>query len=110
MTARQPSQASQGAQAVGALLKSWPAKDAPLLVQIAFYEELQRTVEPFASGKGREANWFTQLDRALSNNLVVLDRLASQVLRESKKANSRLNNAVNKVPAALRRVLRQARS
>jgi hypothetical protein len=107
---QQPSQAVRGTEIVGAFLKHWPAKDAPLPVQIAFYEELQRAVEPFAAGEDQEARWFSQLGRELSRNLTAFRQLATQLTRESEWAKNRLDSAVDKVPRDLQRVLRQARS
>lgn len=108
MAAEEPDHSSQGAQLVGALLKVWPAKEAPLAVQIAFYEELQRAVEPYKD-EGRDAGWFRKLDRELSQSLVPLRRLAAQQVREAQKAKERLDGVVSKVPLKLRRTLRQAK-
>ena len=110
MAEEQPSQAESGTQIVGTLMKHWPDKEAPLLVQIAFYEELQRAVEPFTAGEDREAKWFSQLGRELARNLTALRQVAAQLAHESEWARNRLDSVVNKVPHDLRRVLRQARS
>jgi hypothetical protein len=110
MADERASQAAIGTQIVGALLKHWPATEAPLLMQIAFYEELRRAVAPFTSGTDQEARWFQLLGNELARNLTVLFQVAAQLAAQSEWAKNRLDSAVNQVPYDLRRVLRQARS
>lgn len=109
MAVQEPDHSSQGARIVGALLKVWPVKEAPLPVQIAFYEQLQRAVEPYGNGKGQEVSWFRKLDHDLRYSLGILRPLAAQQVHEAQQAKRRLDVMVNRVPADLRGVLREAR-
>jgi chemotaxis protein histidine kinase CheA len=104
-----PQRSTVGTRAVGELLKFWPTKEAPLPLQIAFYEELQQVVQTYTKCEGRDGRWFGQLERELDRSLTTVRQLVTQLARELERARSQLDKAMNQVPSDLRRVLREAK-
>lgn len=109
MDKQPPNHVEIGAQLVGKLLNSWPSKEAPIQVQLAYCEELRQVLEPYAIGQGKEARWFTKLHLEVERILLNLRRLADQLIRESAQAKSRLNVVAGRAPSDLRRVMRRAK-
>jgi hypothetical protein len=103
-----PSHAEHGARIVGQLLKSWPAKEAPLSAHIACCEELRLAIAPYAASEHQGSWWFEQLDQALDDNLKALRRQAARAQREADRTKTQLEDMGRQAPGALGSVLLEA--
>lgn len=107
-TPQPPHHAEHGARLVGQLLKSWPAKEAPLAAHIACCAELRLAIAPYAASEHQDSWWFEQLDQALDQSLKALRRQAARAEREADKAKTQLEEMARQAPGALGSMLLEA--